>query len=168
MKESDKLCRLNLGCGKRLLPGYVNIDFNPFEGVIVMDVRNLQYPDDSVDEILAEFILEHIPYFEVPETLWEWWRVLCPGGILKLMVPDFEMLAKAYLAKTIRRQELHCQLFNSPIINPKKQTPHYNAFDKPYLIEVLEQEGFEIQSMRNEGTDVIVVAKKILKESVCR
>lgn len=162
------MVKLNLGCGKRLLSGYVNIDSNPFEGVVVMDVRNLQYSDDSIDEILSEFVLEHIPYYEVPETLWEWWRVLKQEGILKLMVPDFEMIAKAYLTHTISRQDLHCQLFNSPIINPEKQTPHFNAFDKPYLKELLEQEGFEIQSMENVGTDVIVVAKKITKENMCR
>jgi len=163
-----KKLKLNLGCGRRILKGYINIDSNPVENVVVMDVRILEFADEAMDEILAEFVLEHIPYYEVPETLWEWWRVLKQGGILKLMVPDFEMIVKAYLARTISRLELHCQLFNSPIINPEKQTPHYNAFDKPCLKELLEQEGFEIQSMENVGTDVIVVAKKITKENICR
>lgn len=166
--EREKI-RLNLGCGKRILPNYVNIDTKPFEDKVeVQDVRNLQFADDSVDEILAEFILEHISYFETQETMWEWWRVLKPGGVLILLVPDFEEIAKAYLAGELDRDALHFQLY-SPIINPERQMPHLCMFDKPYLKSLLRKEGFGVLSMENIGTDVKIVAKKLAtKDGVCR
>lgn len=168
--------KLNLGCGKRLLPGYLNIDSHPFldkvklDGqVMVMDVRNLMFEDESVDEILAEFVLEHIPYFEVPETIWEWWRVLKKGGTLTLLVPDFEEIAKAYLQGKLDRDVLHFHLYNS-VINPERQSPHLCTFDKVYLQTLLCQEGFEIQSIGNlrTGVEFKVIAKKVDKEKVCR
>ena len=173
--SNKKKLKLNLGCGGRLLEDYVNIDSVGFGDkdsgrfTTQMDVRSLEYSDDTVDEILAEFVLEHIPYFEVAETIWEWWRVLKPGGTLKIMVPDFDIICREWLDGNLSYHMLHCQLFNSPIINPKKITPHYNAFNKTFLRELLEQEGFEIESMENTGTDVTVTAiKKSEKEGVCR
>jgi len=165
----SKELKLNLGCGRRILQGYVNIDSNPFEDkVTVMDVRNLMYADDSVDEILAEFILEHIPYYQIQETILEWWRVLRPGGTLVLWVPDFDEIARAWLDGEISRTVLHYQLY-CPMLNPEKQMPHFQVFDKKYLRELLTQEGFEIQFMTAIGTDVKVTAKKKLeKEGTCR
>jgi SAM-dependent methyltransferase len=168
-KMRKKSLKLNLGCGKRILPGYVNIDSRPFKDeVTAMDVRNLMFEDESVDEILAEFVLEHIPYFEVPETIWEWWRVLKKGGVLTLLVPDFEQIAKAYLQNELDRNTLHFHLYNS-VINPERQSPHLCAFDKIYLQTLLRQEGFKIEFMDNLRTKVElkVVAKKIDKEKVC-
>lgn len=169
--KSGKL-RLNLGCGKRMLHGYVNIDSKSFNhlGVHIaqMDVRDLQYSDGSVDEILAEFVLEHIPYHEVQETVWEWWRVLKVGGTLKLLVPDFDMIAREWLDNKLSREHLHFQLY-CPVVNPNKQMPHLCTFDKKYLKELLEGEGFKIVSMVNIGTDVRVVARKLVhKEGTCR
>ena len=46
---------------------------------------------------------------------------------------------------------------------------HYNAFNKTFLRELLGQEGFEVESMENTGTDVTVIAKKLNhKDGVCR
>jgi len=164
-----KKLKLNIGCGKRILDGYDNIDSQPFgDKVIVMDVRNLQYVDGSVDEILAEFILEHLPYAETQEIIWSWWMALKPGGTLKLLVPDFDMIAKEWLAGNLSRNILHFQLYCS-VINPKRQMGHLCTFDKKYLKELLEGEGFRIVSMENIGTDIRVVAKKLVhKEGTCR
>ncbi|MHA1590945.1 MAG: class I SAM-dependent methyltransferase [Candidatus Heimdallarchaeaceae archaeon] len=169
--------KLNLGCGKRLLDGYENIDNSPFLQDVVkdsqivlkmMDVRNLMYPDESVDEILAEFVLEHVPYFEVQETVWEWWRTLKIGGILNLLVPDFEEIAKAYLAGKLTRDCLHFQLY-SPVLNPERQMPHLCTFSKSYLRQLLIEEGFSIESMKNIGTDVRVIGVKTgTKENLLR
>ena len=49
--------KLHLGCGKRLLDGCVNID--AIGGDRQMDIRKLDYPDESVDEILAVHVWEH-------------------------------------------------------------------------------------------------------------
>ena len=55
--------RLNLGCGNKILEGYVNVDkFEYYQCNIVHDLEKFPYPfePDSVDEILLKHVLEHI------------------------------------------------------------------------------------------------------------
>lgn len=80
--------KLHLGCGKRILPGYVNID--AIGGDRQMDIRKLDYPDNSVEEILAVHVWEHFWLNEVVEIASEWRRVLIPGGKLILEMPRLE------------------------------------------------------------------------------
>ena len=46
-------------------------------------------PDNSVDEVLSEHVLEHLPLAAWPDVLYEVHRVLKPGGILRLALPDY-------------------------------------------------------------------------------
>lgn len=74
--------KLNVGGGNVQIPGYTNIDI---ENGIRMDA--LPYPDESVDEVYASHVLEHVPHWENDKTLKEWKRVLKPGGVVKIAVP---------------------------------------------------------------------------------
>lgn len=90
--------KLNLGCGDFPMKGWTNVDSSPLPQVdIVADVRHLPSPDDSIDEIYAGHILEHIPITEADATLAEWLRVLLPGGRLTIACPDTRYLAREYL-----------------------------------------------------------------------
>jgi SAM-dependent methyltransferase len=85
--------RLNLGCGDKHLPGYINVDVAPSRGGkrpdVVCDVRRLDsFATDSVDEILAVHVVEHFWRWEVVDILREWVRVLRPGGRLVLECPN--------------------------------------------------------------------------------
>lgn len=82
---SSQGLRLNLGCGARTIPGYVNVDLaNERAGVkpdVSCDIRQLhQFADNSVDEILSIHVIEHFWRWEVVDVLREWTRVLKPGG----------------------------------------------------------------------------------------
>lgn len=90
--------KLHLGCGRRVLPGFVNIDrFVEEDGVENHDILNLPYPDGSVSLILAEHMIEHLP-FQQEEAFWrEAHRLLKPGGVLEVEVPDMEWLCRAFL-----------------------------------------------------------------------
>ena len=83
-----KPLKLNLGCGPHHLDGWLNIDSNPGEDPdVVADVTDLSmFEDNSVEEIYASHILEHIDV-RVP-VLPEWARVLRPGGTITIIVPD--------------------------------------------------------------------------------
>lgn len=84
--------KLNIGAGEHNPEGYTPIDLANGQ-----DARRLDYPDNSVDEIRASHVLEHFGHREVCDVLREWVRVLKPGGLMKLAVPNFEMVARDYL-----------------------------------------------------------------------
>jgi predicted SAM-dependent methyltransferase len=65
--------------------------------IVKMDVRKLEYPDNSVTKIYSGHTLEHIPYPEIVYVLKEWYRVLKTGGELILNVPDLEWACQAFL-----------------------------------------------------------------------
>lgn len=94
---AGRLC-LNLGCGAKLLHGWINIDrencWGHGEGLglwfLRRDIlRGLPFGDDTADEILADNVLEHIA--PGPDSIFamnECYRVLKPGGLLTIIVPD--------------------------------------------------------------------------------
>lgn len=84
--------KLNVGCAKYPLEGYINIDKNPkSKADVVMDVRKgLPYSDSSVQDVVASHFLEHLTYDEAMDFLDEVHRVLIPGGYLTLVVPVLE------------------------------------------------------------------------------
>lgn len=91
--------KLNLGCGKRPLPGYTGVDLIP-SADIVSDIRELKFAENgSVDEIIAIHVIEHFYRWEVTPLLLEWKRVLKPGGKIILECPNLESAAKAILNK---------------------------------------------------------------------
>jgi SAM-dependent methyltransferase len=111
--KTENSIRLNIGCGGRPLSDYVNIDMDTLEQirerypnrqfaddlvVAQYDIFNLPYPDNSVDEIKSEGLIEHLPFIDEPRFFHEVLRVLKPGGVLYLSTVDFEMAAKQWLA----------------------------------------------------------------------
>jgi spore maturation protein CgeB len=89
--------KLHVGCGKNLLPGYVNIDkYNP-QADRLMDGGQLDYPDGSVSEILTSHMIEHVPLYELQAMLLEWKRVLKPGGGLTIRCPNHELYMRMWL-----------------------------------------------------------------------
>jgi SAM-dependent methyltransferase len=79
--------KLNLGCGKDIREGWINIDRHEYPGVVQYDISRLPLPfaDGVVDEILASHVLEHLIFWE--ELMPEFNRILRPGGILEIRVP---------------------------------------------------------------------------------
>ncbi len=59
--------------------------------------RGLPYPERSVSVVYASHLLEHLTRSAAREFVQECHRVLRPGGIIRLMVPDLEILARRYL-----------------------------------------------------------------------
>jgi predicted SAM-dependent methyltransferase len=90
---------LNLGCGARHHPDWVNVDFTAHSpGVMAHDLRSpLPFPDDSFDAVYHSHVLEHLPRAKAPEFMAECHRVMAPGAVIRVAVPDLERLAKTYL-----------------------------------------------------------------------
>ena len=80
--------KVNLGCGRIVRPGFVNVDRYPHEGVdVVHDLDQVPwpFPDESVDYIWASHVLEHVASLE--RTIREVHRILRVGGVLEVRVP---------------------------------------------------------------------------------
>ena len=91
------MIKINVGCGWRDFgEDWVHIDGGDYPHLDSKDVFNLPYEDNSVDLIYASHIIEYFDREEVVDTLSEWIRVLKPGGVLRLAVPDFEAMVGLY------------------------------------------------------------------------
>jgi predicted SAM-dependent methyltransferase len=90
---------LNLGCGRRFQPQWTNVNFVAGgDGVIAHDLRKgIPFPDASFDVVYHSHVLEHFSQEDASRFLRECLRVLRPGGILRVVVPDLEFLARSYL-----------------------------------------------------------------------
>ncbi len=66
---------------------------------IAGDAANIKLPDESCDVVFCSHVFEHIPHTRLPIVLSEINRILKPGGILRLLTPDLEIITKAYVDK---------------------------------------------------------------------
>lgn len=133
--------KLHLGCGKRDFGnGWHHIDYVDYPHVVSNDVTNLSYDNDSCDVIYASHLLEYFDRQEVIEVLKEWRRVLTVGGILRLAVPNFEVLSKLYSERVITLDQVVGPLYgkwNNPPIY------HKTTYDFDSLGKVLKDCGFK-------------------------
>lgn len=84
--------RLNLGAGEHALPGYRNMDIKWGQPAYPL----ADYAPETVDEVRASHVLEHYSHRDVATVVAEWVRVLKPGGVLKVAVPNFKAVAALY------------------------------------------------------------------------
>lgn len=91
---------VNLGCGSRYHPSWINIDIEPKgPGVIAHDLSTgIPLDDGSCDVVYHSHVLEHLRRDDARGFLVECARILKPGGIIRIAVPDLERICRAYLA----------------------------------------------------------------------
>ena len=84
--------KLNLGCGNKLLKGYINLDkFNYYKCDVTHDLEKFPYPfkNDSINEILLSHVLEHIG--QQPDTfiniIKELYRICANNALIIINVP---------------------------------------------------------------------------------
>jgi SAM-dependent methyltransferase len=59
--------------------------------------RRLPFEANSFDMVHASHILEHVAWYSAEATVREWARVLKPGGVLEVLVPDGLKIAQAFV-----------------------------------------------------------------------
>ena len=119
--------RLHLGCGLNTPEGWINLDgswnawlakhsilrrlFKVFHlvpstqidiawsrDILVYDVRKkLPFDDNSLDAIYASHFLEHLYLTEAQKLLCDCYRILRPGGVIRMVVPDLRVIVLEYM-----------------------------------------------------------------------
>jgi predicted SAM-dependent methyltransferase len=99
--RSDNSVKLHLGCGGERWRDFINVDLNPHDPTrqdrsrsgciadVYADMRALELPDDSVDEIFTAHTIDHFTRWEAIKMFRDWRRILKPGGLLTIEVADF-------------------------------------------------------------------------------
>ncbi len=178
--------RLNLGCGPVQPEGWVNVDgshrawfasrlapidrllvrlglFPPTEygpQVTVLDLRKrLPWADCTVGCVYSGELWEHFELPDATRLTAECFRVLAPGGVLRLCVPDgvqfwgryLELVAEASsqppATRDVKKLREHVQLFFNDICTRKLWLgsmghKHKWQFDEPQLVDLLRSRGF--------------------------
>ena len=97
--EKDSAQRLHIG-GTHLKEGWKILNIQPSKDVtFIGDAADLsQFDDETFDEVYASHVIEHLGYQkELPGALKGIHRILKPGGVFRMSVPDLETLCKLFL-----------------------------------------------------------------------
>lgn len=137
------LIKMHLGCGKRHIPGFVHVDQVAFPHVDhVQDIRFLRnFPDDCAALLYACQVIEYFDREEVVHVLKEWRRVLAPGGVLRLSVPNFAVLVRLYQAG-LKLEWFLGTLYGRIPDGQGGFVYHRTTYDEASLKDLLEQNGF--------------------------
>ena len=98
--HKERPLKLHIGCGNTYLAGWINIDLaRPGKRRdLRWDLRRgLPFPDGAVEAIFSEHFFEHLEVADGLRFLKECKRVLAPGGVLRIGVPDLERYIHSYL-----------------------------------------------------------------------
>ena len=157
-KRYNKNIKLNLGAGGIEYPGYLSVDFYDPRANIQMDITKLDFEDNSVTEILASHVFEHLNPYKSIDILKDWLRVLKPGGKLIMEMPNIEELCKRFVtASTGERYGILNAIYGS--VNT---TDSGNPSDitSPHLFGWWPQSMFD--HLWNAGyTDIVFMDEKI-------
>ncbi len=118
--------KLNLGCGGMVADGWINVDYAlgarlmkfPLFAVVNRRVRlfnmdwdrrvfihdlrkTFPWDTESVDAIYTSHTLEHLSKEDGRKFLDECFRVLKPGGLIRIVVPDLKVIISAYNGETL-------------------------------------------------------------------
>jgi len=169
-KRPDGEVKLNLGSGSKRVPGFINCDLFPQEGVDeVFSLDEIPYADHSVDEIQSEHALEHLPRPKAEAAIKEWARVLKKGGKLLLKIPDLEDCCRKFLENPNLQESWYMhtiygvqdfrgeQMANRFVAFPNKVNYgqiHYTGFTESRLRRLLVESGFTVDRIwKYDGFD---------------
>lgn len=164
--------RVNIGCGTSGAPGWYNVDNSPtipLSRIPLLrkipripawpaDVRRhdvtkgLPFRDQTIECIYSSHTFEHFTWQQSLSVARECFRVLKPGGVLRIVVPDLELLVRDYLGDPgprashvfLQRLSLSHSVFD--FLHPGSN--HSQMFDGKSLVHLLREAGFANPKLR--------------------
>lgn len=155
------LLKVHLGCGPNVLPGWINVDYDPdFNPEVVADLSE-PFPFDSgtVDFIHSEGILCQFDLDGGYRFLTECFRILKNGGVMRLLTPDLRKLIRLYIDGVDHDNNKLVDLWNEGVGIPLKtgtlaevfnvgiRDLHKFMYDEDMLMTVLQECGFEAKKV---------------------
>ena len=123
--------KLNLGCDDNYLHarGWVDVDLAPSAAHVVhSDARTLpNFDDGCASFVFCSHLIEHMPYEDGVRLLKTCFRVLRPGGRLRVSTPDLMFLARladGNMGPAMRREYIAFQHKADPVNVPKASACH--------------------------------------------
>ena len=95
--------RLEIGPGKQRIPGFETLNLGKDERTEggnadhIGDARLLPFDDNTFDVVYSSHCIEHIPWYQLEETISEWIRVVSPGGSIEIWTVNSYKIAKALI-----------------------------------------------------------------------
>jgi len=166
-----KKLTLNVGCGERTYKeypeGYKCINFDNRKNLpnvdVVGDVRQLDFPDETFDYVLASDIIEHFTIKETRKLLMEWRRVLKPNGVLEMRTPNLKFLAENYVKGLRDGAHPHPADFFSYHAFGGQDYPgnfHYVLFDRSWLSMICKECGLKEVEYKEVAQNFIMKVEK--------
>lgn len=89
---------LHIGCGPHCLSGWLNTDINRvLSNVYYLDAtRKFPFENETFDFVFSEHLIEHLGFQGAKNMLCEAFRILKPGGVLRIATPDIQFLFELY------------------------------------------------------------------------
>lgn len=96
--ESNDILKLQLGSGENFMEEWLNTDILPLDiRVLFLDVTHrFPFRDNTFNYIYSEHMVEHIPYEKGYSAFKECYRILKPGGIIRIATPDISFLIELF------------------------------------------------------------------------
>lgn len=157
--------KLHLGCGRRKVEGWWNVDLQDSDENVDLAAGRLPWGEHAFDVIVSQHVIEHLELqSELLPLFAELHRVLTPGGEIWLSCPDMEGICRDYIERSgeglvLDRQSRfpHFSMQGVPpqhFINVlfQQSGEHRNLFDFGLLSWALETVGFSVCTKTDEPT----------------
>jgi len=142
------LC-VNIGCGPKSLPGWINLDAARGESIeVVWDLRQgLPFGTETCSAIFGEHVIEHLSKDDGEQLLRECYRTLQSGGVLRLSTPDAGRFLRSYTGdgsflrdpRFMQTAETSMDRINMMM---REYGQHLWVYDAESLILLLQKAGF--------------------------
>ena len=158
--------KLKLGCAKDIRQGYKNVDLHyKHPDVINEDISNLSFVEDNtIEEIIAHDIIEHLPLQKAVDCLGVWYNYLKPGATISLQTTNYPLMMSAVHQGVWNMVTLNYMLFagvNYTDVGSQDCDFHKSVYSVHELRQILEQIGYIILNTKEDAVD------KRLTENPC-